>query len=555
MDRQTGEAVVARVNRAYPQLLQTNTPASCGEFIQRVAGEPECVAERVGLLSKSPAETGYTFPNGVRCALDVIAWPDGRRTDIIQSSGAVTTPGGPSWQVIPPEQWRPSNVWVDVSGWPIFDSGAVPKPSGPLTVGFGWFCWMRAWADWAPEAQINLDWILPEINPTIFRTFLSLNGAPYWRDAGVKIDATWEDRYKRMLDQVGALGLFVRPTIYAGIDQTPTPDSRRRFHDRIIAASEGRWAAIAGWECVNEWESNGWTAEQVKEVGRDFSSKLPKPYRMALSSPSLAHGYVLDGGTWRPPTNEEMQRSFDELYGDADHAGANDITVHVMRDKGKWSDPFAFNFLYPSLPKINNEPPGPGTSAGGEHTTGADVEKQLTQTQNAGWPIYIGHSEWCPWNGHLPVDYWNGYREVKFVKDLPDMPACAAAMKSFSSGDPPHPHPQPKSQLLSGQALKVNEQLVTEGFQALYQPDGNFVIYTAEGDPVWASQTAGREPGSVQMNPDGNLVIYDASGTPVWASQTAGNPGAMAQLQPDGKLVIYADPNGPQAGTPLWASA
>jgi hypothetical protein len=132
-----------------------------------------------------------------------------------------------------------------------------------------------------------------------------------------------------------------------------------------------------------------------------------------------------------------MQGSFDELYANQNYA--NEITIHTMRDGGKWSDPFAFNQFYPKLKKINNEPPGPGSSAGGMHTTGADVLRDSSKTKKAGWPVYVGHSEWCVWNGHLPQKYHNGWREKKFVWELPNMPQCAAAMKAVAEGTSPGP--------------------------------------------------------------------------------------------------------------------
>jgi hypothetical protein len=179
---------------------------------------------------------------------------------------------------------------------------------------------------------------------------------------------------------------------------------------------------------MNEYVANHWTAQEVRDSGRDLRSKLPANFLLSLSSPDTAHGYTADG---QQPTNEDQQAGFDELYG-GDGAGANEITIHTMRDGQKWSDPYSYNYLYPSWPKINNEPPGPGSSAGGMDTTGEDVRKDLSNTIGAGWGMYVGHSEWSVWNGHLPVEYYNGWRELKFLKDLPNMPECAAVMKELA---------------------------------------------------------------------------------------------------------------------------
>ncbi len=496
-------SVVARVNTAQPHLLRANTHAACGEFLQRVCAEPEPRAERVGLLSKSPAENGYTFPNGTRTSHDVICWPNGERVDIISSAGAAPAPGGPTWQVIPPSDWRPTNRWVDISGWPIYDSGATPPPATATVVGFGWFCWMRAWADWPQEAAENEAWILANIAPKVYRVMLAVEGESHgspdpWRDASVRIDSTWEDRFKQMLDHVGGQSRQVHCTVYGGRNQTPTHDDRRRFHDRIVAAAQGRWQAIRSWEMMNEWKVNKWLAEEVRSAGKDLAAKLPKPYLLSLSSPDAAHA---TGGT-----NEQMQASADEIYG-GDGSGATEMTVHTMRDTGKWSDPFSYNYLYPHLRKINNEPPGPGVS-GMPNTDESQVLKDLNATIAAGWAAYWGHAEWCPWNGHLPQEYHNGFREVRFLKDLPHMPACAAVLKTGET-EPEMPIPPYDEGWITGTVTKA----VVDAFALAQRP-------LDPGAAIWVTRTlydhdAGMtKEASLEKHLYGPGELYDTLGLP-----------------------------------------
>lgn len=110
--------------------------------------------------------------------------------------------------------------------------------------------------------------------------------------------------------------------------------------------------------------------------------------------------------------------------------------------------------------------------------------------------------------------------------------------------------------LLSGQQLLPETTLVSVGGHARlhYQGDGNLVVYL-DGVPHWASQTAGQPAGSLKMRADGDLVIADQQGNGIAHTRTAGHPRAMVQLQDDGNFVLYEDPNGPLAGTPIWASA
>ncbi|MCO5996573.1 hypothetical protein [Actinoallomurus rhizosphaericola] len=75
-------------------------------------------------------------------------------------------------------------------------------------------------------------------------------------------------------------------------------------------------------------------------------------------------------------------------------------------------------------------------------------------------------------------------------------------------------------------------------------------VLTLVGDrgPMWDTDT--RAPGGhAVFQTDGNLVVYDRDDQPVWASGTDGNPAATLVLQADKNLVIYASD-----GRPLWAT-
>jgi hypothetical protein len=60
------------------------------------------------------------------------------------------------------------------------------------------------------------------------------------------------------------------------------------------------------------------------------------------------------------------------------------------------------------------------------------------------------------------------------------------------------------------------------GTAAIMQADGNFVLYTSSGTPVWASNTAGNTGAYLNVQNDGNVVVYSASGAPLWSTGTAG---------------------------------
>jgi outer membrane protein assembly factor BamB len=52
------------------------------------------------------------------------------------------------------------------------------------------------------------------------------------------------------------------------------------------------------------------------------------------------------------------------------------------------------------------------------------------------------------------------------------------------------------------------------------QDDGNLVLYSANNEAVWASDTYGNERAYLVVQDDRNVVIYSADGTSIWATNT-----------------------------------
>ncbi|MBF0142542.1 MAG: hypothetical protein HQL57_02835 [Magnetococcales bacterium] len=85
-------------------------------------------------------------------------------------------------------------------------------------------------------------------------------------------------------------------------------------------------------------------------------------------------------------------------------------------------------------------------------------------------------------------------------------------------------------------------------YYAVFQTDGNFVVYNSSWGAEWDTNTDHSEALNVTMRPDGNLVVSRGSAIR-WQSNTAGNPGAFLVMQKDKNLVIYnAD------AKPIWSS-
>ncbi|OEJ97426.1 hypothetical protein J116_026200 [Streptomyces thermolilacinus SPC6] len=54
---------------------------------------------------------------------------------------------------------------------------------------------------------------------------------------------------------------------------------------------------------------------------------------------------------------------------------------------------------------------------------------------------------------------------------------------------------------------------------AVFQQDGNFVLYDAKGKALWASNTWQRGH-TLAVQDDGNVVVYNQSNNPLWATNT-----------------------------------
>lgn len=581
--------LVKEVNREHPHLLQHNTPSSCAEFIQRVVKR---INERfpndaAGLLSKpapgQPVPAGFTFPNGQKMGLDVIAYRGGPRIDIIQGSDNHPIPGGPAWIDIPEinpdsgiNQWRSSDVYTDVSGWPIFPSDA---PTGPVEakraqLGRVWMPALRAFEEWPQEANENYAFIMGEEDPDFLSIMADVEGRMHaghvgidpWRDAGVDHrQAWWADRLKKTADMVGADGKKLLICMFGGAPLGN--DATRRYFDSFANAMQGRWGAVLGIRMVNEFNANGWEVRQVQNVAGEIRSRIPVGVELSLSSPALTH-------TASPnATNEEMQDSYEDLLGPkgSSHFGATFVDNHKLRDRAsKWGSQFSYNSMT-DLKQGDDEPFGQGASTGGDVSDTNLILEDYQRCSEAGWWYYAAFNAWGFGNGHFPAEWilemrnrhgaaYAAMHQQRFIKDMPNQKAVSNGLREYrKEGTIPGtiPIPAPTShtgKLLSGQSLLPEQTLISPGGQAhlRYQGDGNLVV-SLDGNPVWSTNTSGRSAGSLQMQLDGNLVLYDAV-SPIRSTRTGGHPGAMVQLQDDGNFVVYEDPNGSKAGTPLWAS-
>ncbi|WP_083393338.1 peptidoglycan DD-metalloendopeptidase family protein [Curtobacterium sp. MMLR14_010] len=81
------------------------------------------------------------------------------------------------------------------------------------------------------------------------------------------------------------------------------------------------------------------------------------------------------------------------------------------------------------------------------------------------------------------------------------------------------------------------------------QTDGNLVQYVS-GKATWSSQTFGNPGAYAALQPDGNFVVYSADGRrALWASNTSGKGRAQLLVQLDSNVVLYGS-----ADTRVWST-
>jgi YD repeat-containing protein len=104
--------------------------------------------------------------------------------------------------------------------------------------------------------------------------------------------------------------------------------------------------------------------------------------------------------------------------------------------------------------------------------------------------------------------------------------------------------------LPGGQTLASGACIVSPSgrFVAYMQTAGNLVVYDRSYSPwlaLWANSGTGTSGSYLAMQGDGNLVIYTSLGSPVWSTNTVTSPGGngtyVLKLQDQGNLVIYKD--------------
>jgi hypothetical protein len=108
--------------------------------------------------------------------------------------------------------------------------------------------------------------------------------------------------------------------------------------------------------------------------------------------------------------------------------------------------------------------------------------------------------------------------------------------------------------LIAGQTMKVGDKLMSPNkvYELILQDDGNLVLLG--GLPhaetvLWASGTEKNFLDHAIMQEDCNFVIYSQEGNVLWATGTnaTGRTAPSLVLQDDGNLVFYAS-------TSFWAT-
>ncbi|UQA97091.1 FG-GAP-like repeat-containing protein [Streptomyces halobius] len=103
--------------------------------------------------------------------------------------------------------------------------------------------------------------------------------------------------------------------------------------------------------------------------------------------------------------------------------------------------------------------------------------------------------------------------------------------------------------LTPGTTLLPGDTLTSNAARLTMQEDGDLVIVSNAGKPLWSTGTAGRPGATARFTDQGNLTVLAADGsTQLWESKTSA-PGGKAVLQHRGNFVIHN-----AKGASQWAS-
>ena len=92
-----------------------------------------------------------------------------------------------------------------------------------------------------------------------------------------------------------------------------------------------------------------------------------------------------------------------------------------------------------------------------------------------------------------------------------------AALASPASASAGQDHLSTNQVLQAGQYIRSSN-----GYWAVVQSDGNFVLYNDANHPLWASNTNGHGGAYLAVQDDGNLVVYAPGGAALWNTHTNG---------------------------------
>jgi RHS repeat-associated protein len=96
--------------------------------------------------------------------------------------------------------------------------------------------------------------------------------------------------------------------------------------------------------------------------------------------------------------------------------------------------------------------------------------------------------------------------------------------------------------LVAGEILPSGKCIVSPHGQyfLLMNTDGNFFIYDwAHGTGTWGPGTQGHPGAYAIFQTDGNLVVYDVNGTALWNSGTSGTFAERLDMNDDGRIIIW----------------
>lgn len=322
---------------------------------------------------------------------------------------------------------------------PNLPDGAEPIPAHHVELGCSVFGLIAMYRDHRLVLARNLRTIADDLGASYVRGFFTVGGDLFpapdgqlrdpWELMGAFFDtADHEEMAAEVTDFCfDQFALQVQWTLIGSRAQANSRTQQQAICDRFIRIANARADKVVRVDIWNEYRVNGGTIPELHWIYDYLRPRLDSRIPIGMSSPSNTHA----GGA----RYDDLKAEVRELYG----TRGDFIPSHNERGESALYGPGCYRgMLDRDVPVGNNEPAGPGASAGGDVTDAFTIASDYMGSIAAGDRYYTFHSHWGVFQGYLP--YWPD-PSGEDITDEPNFAEIARTLKALKDSTYSGPGP------------------------------------------------------------------------------------------------------------------